>query len=52
MRLPIVQPDRTVGFHGLWYVDSDARMPQGWRIASRRETRSFSHHFPQMEVAA
>lgn len=49
---PMLLADRTVGFHGLWYVDRYVRTPQGWRIASRREARSFSHNFPQMEVAA
>lgn len=38
-----------VGFHGLWYIDSYRRTAEGWRIASRREERCFSHNFAAPE---
>lgn len=53
---PMVQPIEDahgrpwVGFHGLWYVDDYVRTDGGWRIASRREERSFSHNFPKREA--
>lgn len=49
---PMVQPVADadgrprVGFHGLWYIDEYQRTPAGWRIASRTESRCFSHNFP------
>jgi hypothetical protein len=46
---PIVLPGKEdpprVGFHGLWYIDDYLRTAQGWRIASRKEERCFSHNF-------
>lgn len=45
MALPGEDPPR-VGFNGLWYIDTYRRTPQGWRIATRTEERSFSHNFP------
>ena len=49
---PMVMPrqgvpgPRQIGFHGLWYVDDYVRTAQGWRIASRREERSWTYNFP------
>ena len=48
---PMVRPrdgdpaDRTVGMHGLWYIDTYVRTDAGWRIASRKEERCFSFNF-------
>lgn len=33
-------------FIGIWYVDTYERTPQGWRIASRSEERSYVHNPP------
>jgi ketosteroid isomerase-like protein len=35
-----------VTYNGLWYVDVYRRTPDGWRIASRAEERSFAHNIP------
>jgi hypothetical protein len=49
---PMVMPrrggdgPRQIGFHGLWYVDEYLRTGEGWRIASRREERSWSYNMP------
>ncbi len=31
-------------FIGAWYVDEFVRTPQGWRISSRRQEKSFFHN--------
>lgn len=31
---------------GLWYHDTYVRTPQGWRIASRREEKSYAYNMP------
>ena len=35
-----------VFFCGLWYRDTFLRTPAGWRIAERREERSYFHNLP------
>ncbi len=37
--------ERTIQL-GLWYVDTFVRTPQGWRISSRVEERSYAHNTP------
>lgn len=41
-------PDiETVIFVGLWYDDTFVRTPQGWRISSRSQRKSYLHGLPQ-----
>lgn len=43
-----VTMDRETGDHtlfiGAWYVDELIRTPEGWRISSRRQEKSFFHN--------
>lgn len=39
-------PARHVFFCGLWYVDRFVRTRSGWKIAERREERSYFYNFP------
>lgn len=49
---PMVYRDADDGeqtfFIGLWYQDKLVRTSEGWRIAERRETFSWSHNTPPM----
>jgi ketosteroid isomerase-like protein len=38
--------ETTVFFCGLWYRDRFVRTPDGWRIATRVEEKSFMHNVP------
>jgi len=38
--------DEHVFYCGLWYVDRLVRTPEGWRIAARREERSYVDNMP------
>ena len=33
-------------FFGLWYIHTFRRTPDGWRIASLREKKCYSHNLP------
>lgn len=47
MRLAMPQDQALpVFFLGLWYLDDYIRTAQGWRIASRREVKSYSFNAP------
>lgn len=41
---PMVVDEQHVFFCGLWYVDALVRTAEGWRIAERREERSWFHN--------
>lgn len=46
---PMITPvdgigDRNVFFCGLWYLDTFVRTPQGWKISSRVEEKSFTYN--------
>lgn len=41
-----------VFFVGVWYRDTLARTPKGWRITSRYEEKTYFHNFPSDFVPA
>lgn len=44
---PMVVDEQHVFFVGLWYDDALVRDPDGWRFASRVQSRSFFHNVEQ-----
>ena len=46
MEMALPDGGSTVYFLGLWYVDAYRRTPAGWRIASRREEKSWVFNAP------